>query len=265
MKYGAMNFPIKPLMKEIEEISSLGFDYIEISMDPPEALPEKVQNLKDEILGATRNYGMGVIAHMPTFVSTADLYASVRRVSIEETVAALETASVLRIKKVVLHPPYTLGLGKFVPKKIREYGLSSLNAILEKAKGLNIMVCLENMFATAGSLTTPREFRTVLEEFPDLSMTLDIGHAFVAGGMNNVLEFVNGVGNRIVHVHANDNLGREDNHLPVGAGLIDFHEVLRELKSLGYNDTMTVEVFSRDRDYLRISREKLIRLWEELP
>jgi sugar phosphate isomerase/epimerase len=121
------------------------------------------------------------------------------------------------------------------------------------------------MFATAGSLTTPREFRTVLEEFPDLSMTLDIGHAFVAGGMNNVLEFVNGVGNRIVHVHANDNLGREDNHLPVGAGLIDFHEVLRELKSLGYNDTMTVEVFSRDRDYLRISREKLIRLWEELP
>jgi hypothetical protein len=42
MKYGAMNFPIKPLLKEIEEIGELGFDYVELTMDPPEAAPQKV-------------------------------------------------------------------------------------------------------------------------------------------------------------------------------------------------------------------------------
>lgn len=264
MKYGAMNFPITPLVREIEEFGRLGFDYIEISMDPPEALPEKVRKLKNEIARVIRQCGMGMIAHMPTFVSTADLCDRIRRASVEETVASLETASELGMEKVVLHPSYVAGLGKFVPEKAKKHGLSSLKEILEKAKGLNITVCLENMFIKAGSFTTPGEFRTVLEEFPNLSMTLDIGHAFLAGGLNNILEFIRILGNRIRHVHANDNFGREDNHLPVGAGFIDFHRVLKELRSSGYDDTMTVEVFSRDRDYLTMSREKLKHLWEEV-
>jgi len=264
MKYGAMNFPIKPLVREIEELGRLGFDYVEISMDPPEAFPEKVRGHKNDIAKVIRQYGMGMIAHMPTFVSTADLCDSIRRASVVETMAALETASELGMKKVVLHPAHLIGLARFVPGKARKYGLSSLKEILEKARVLNITVCLENMFIKAGSFTTPREFKTIVEEFPDLSMTLDIGHASLAGGLRNILEFIRVLGNRIRHVHANDNFGREDNHLPVGAGLIDFRRVLKELKSSGYDDTMTVEVFSRDRDYLRMSREKLKLLWEEV-
>jgi hypothetical protein len=37
--------------------------------------------------------------------------------------------------------------------------------------------------------------------------------------------------------------------------------VAAKLKSTGYDDTITLEVFSKDRDYLRISREKLDRLF----
>ncbi len=265
MQFGAMNFPVKPLIREIDEIGRLGFDYVEISMDPPEAVPEKVRNLKNEITKATQEHDMRIIAHLPTFVSIADLYKSIRQASLRETIAALETASELDVQKVVLHPPYTTGLGKFLPKKVRNYGLSSLEKILERARDLNISVCLENMFTKGGSLTTPRDFKSIFEEFPNLLLTLDIGHAFVAGGLNNVLEFITILGNRIGHVHANDNLGKEDNHLPIGTGLIDFPQVLEDLKSSGYKDSMTVEVFSRDRNYLRISREKLKRLWDELP
>lgn len=263
MKFGAMNFPIVPLVKEIEELGRLGFDYVEVSMDPPEALPQKVRKHSNRIAEVVQKYGMGMIAHMPTFVSTADLCESIRRASVEETMAALETASELGMEKVVLHPAYVTGLGKFVPKKAKQYGLSSLREILERAGDLNMTVCLENMFIRAGSFTTPEEFRTVLEEFPDLNMTLDIGHAFLAGGMDNILEFIRVIGNRIGHLHANDNFGKEDNHLPVGAGFINYHRVLKALRSSGYDDTMTVEVFSRDRDYLRMSREKLSRFWEE--
>ena len=32
MMYGAMNFPIKPILDEIEEIAALGFDYLEFSL-----------------------------------------------------------------------------------------------------------------------------------------------------------------------------------------------------------------------------------------
>ena len=69
-------------------------------------------------------------------------------------------------------------------------------------------------------------------------------------------------GNKIGHIHASDNFGREDSHLPIGAGTVEFDRILKELKGTGYNDTLTVEVFSRDRDYLGISRDKVRELWE---
>ena len=67
--------------------------------------------------------------------------------------------------------------------------------------------------------------------------------------------------NRIGHVHASDNSSRDDEHLPVGVGTIDFPEFVKALKGIGYDDTITLEVFSRDRDYLRISREKLAAMF----
>jgi sugar phosphate isomerase/epimerase len=39
---------------------------------------------------------------------------------------------------------------------------------------------------------------------------------------------------------------------------------MRELKEVQYDETITLEVFSRDRDYLKISKEKIKRLWEVL-
>jgi len=37
MRYGAMNFPVKPVLNELKEIAARGFDYLELTMDPPQA------------------------------------------------------------------------------------------------------------------------------------------------------------------------------------------------------------------------------------
>jgi hypothetical protein len=39
---------------------------------------------------------------------------------------------------------------------------------------------------------------------------------------------------------------------------------VRALKRIEYEDTVTFEVFSQDRDYLRISREKFDKMWATL-
>jgi hypothetical protein len=39
---------------------------------------------------------------------------------------------------------------------------------------------------------------------------------------------------------------------------------MKELKEAQYDETITLEVFSRDRDYLKISREKIKKMWEAL-
>ena len=264
MKYGAMNFPIKPLLQEIEEIGEMGFDYVELTMDPPEATPQKILAQKRQIQDLFHQYRMEIIGHLPTFVWASDLYESLRKVSIQETLDALEAGVELGMKKVVLHPGYISGLGKFLLDKAKGYGMESIETILNKATSLGITLCIENMFPQAHFLSKPHEFQEVFESFPDLRLALDIGHANLGGGKNKSSEFIHQYGYRISHIHANDNFGKEDNHLPVGAGIIDFEKILKELNEAQYDETLTLEVFSRDREYLKISKDKIKRIWEAL-
>jgi len=264
MKYGAMNFPVKPLLQEIEEIGELGFDYVELTMDPPEAAPQKVIAQKKSILNLLNCYKMGITGHLPTFVWTSDLYDSLRKASLQENVEAIEASAELGIEKLVLHPGYITGMGKFVIDKAKRYGLESIEAILKKANSLGMTLCIENMFPQANFLTQPHEFQEVFEIFPEIRLALDIGHANLGGDRNRAIEFIQRYGYRIGHIHANDNFGKEDNHLPIGAGIIDFERIVKALKQTSYDETMTIEVFSKDRDYLRISQEKMKKMWESL-
>jgi sugar phosphate isomerase/epimerase len=264
MKYGAMNFPVKPLLQEMQEIGEMGFNYVELTMDPPEATPQKILSQKRSIRELLNRYGMGIIGHLPTFVWTSDLYESLRRVSLQENFDALEAGAELGIEKMVLHPGYITGLGKFLLDKARGYGMESIEIILKKATSLGITLCIENMFPQTHFLSHPHEFQEVFETFPELRLNLDIGHANLGGGKNKSFEFIQRYGYRIGHVHANDNFGKEDNHLPIGAGIIDFERILKELKQTQYNETITLEVFSKDKDYLKISQEKIKRMWEAL-
>jgi sugar phosphate isomerase/epimerase len=36
---------------------------------------------------------------------------------------------------------------------------------------------------------------------------------------------------------------------------------VKALKRVGYNDTITLEVFSRDRNYLKMSKRKMEGMW----
>ena len=209
-------------------------------------------------------YKMGIVGHLPTFVWTSDLYESFRRVSLQENFDALEAGAQLGIEKMVLHPGIITGLGKLLMDRAKGYGMEAIETILKKSITLGMTLCIENMFPQAHFLSQPPEFQSVFEAFPELRLTLDIGHANLGGGKNKSSEFIQRYGYRIGHVHANDNFGKQDNHLPIGAGIIDFEKILRELKEAEYDETITLEVFSRDRDYLKISKEKIKRMWEAL-
>lgn len=263
MKYGAMNFPIVPIMDEIKTFASLGFDYLELTMDQPQAHYSQVRREKDAILKSLERHGMGLVCHLPSFVSTADLTESIRQASLGEMVESLKVAAQLGAMKVVVHPSHFFGMGVLVKDRSEKYALESLEAVVETGRALGLVLCLENMFPRSNSLVEPDHFTRIFETFTDLKMTLDTGHANIKGrGGQKVMEFIERFRDRIAHVHASDNFGTDDNHLPIGAGTVDFPRVLRALKSVGYDQTVTFEVFSRDRDYLRISRDKFAAMLE---
>ena len=64
MLYGAMNFPIRPVLEEIHAIGSLGLDYLELAMDNPEAHYIVLRQQRDAIQQALDHYGMSLICHL---------------------------------------------------------------------------------------------------------------------------------------------------------------------------------------------------------
>ena len=261
MQYGAMNFPIKPVADELADIAALGFDYLELTMDPPRAHYSTIRKQMNSISGALASRSMSIICHLPTFVSTADLTDSIREASLSEMFNSLEVAAELGSKKVVLHPGHIGGLGIYVRETALAHANNSLAAIIDCAQTLGLDVCLENMFPKCRAFVEPADFVEILQQFPDLKLTLDTGHANLGKpGGRRILEFIEKFGQRIGHLHVSDNFGERDDHIPLGAGTIDFPKIVKALKQCGYDDTATFEIFSEDRQELKKSRERFDQL-----
>lgn len=258
IRFGAMNSPLHPILPEIETLARLGFDYVEVTMDAPEAHHLVLREKMALITKALEDLGLGLVCHLPTFVSAADLTPALREASVAELLDSLETAQCMGAEKIVLHPAHGTGLGTRVPEIVRTYIMEALKTVLGRARSLDLPVALENMTPGSVSLTEPEHFDAVLARYPSLGMTLDLAHAHIAtNGEYRNLAFIKRHGSRITHVHASDNRGREDEHLPVGSGNVDYPLLMRALGEIGYDNTLTLEVFSPDRDYLRLSRDKL--------
>jgi sugar phosphate isomerase/epimerase len=258
MQYGTMNFPVKPTLQEIRRIASLGFDFLELTLDAPQAHFAGIREQKDLILDLLQTSGLGLVCHLPTFVYTADLTESIRRASLQEMLSALETAAELSAEKVVLHPGFIGGMGAFVMDLSLKYAMTSLERIYRRALDLGMVLCFENMFPRYLSFVEPKDFQPVFDEFPQLMLTLDTGHANINdAGKDRALRFIELFAARLGHVHMSDNQGKKDDHLPVGQGSVPFRRIVRALQRAEYDGTVTLEIFTEDSGELVASRERI--------
>ncbi len=258
MLFGAMNFPVRPVLDEIEAIAALGMDYVELAMDPPQAHFLQLRNRRDMIRRTLQRHQLGLVCHLPTFVHTADLTEGIRQASIAETIGALETAAELSAEKVVVHPSFISGMANFVADQARDLTLDSLGRFVQRARQLGLTLGIENMLPGTSLFVEPEAFDALFDTFDTLQLVLDIGHAFIgdrSGG--RIAAFIDAFPERLIHVHASDNHGAYDEHLCIGHGNINFKPVIQRLKQIGYDETITLEVFDSDRDTLRRSRLRL--------
>jgi sugar phosphate isomerase/epimerase len=150
---------------------------------------------------------------------------------------------------------------EFLPSGIQERQvhtaktIESMKQLSKEAANRGLELLVENFSASSFSI---KEFKQLFSE-TDIGMTFDVGHAFTSDG-EGFDNYLSQFKKRVKHVHLHDNDRRADQHLPLGAGKIDIPRAVKELKSF-YDGTITLEVHSQDREYLRISREKLEILW----
>jgi sugar phosphate isomerase/epimerase len=264
MRFGAMNFPVRPVLEEIEAFGALQMDFLELALDSPLAHHSLVFRQKDVIKKALKRWRLGLVCHLPTFVYMAHLTDSIRLASVQEVLAALETACELGAEKVVVHPAYIDGLAVHVLDQALELAMQALEKIWLRASGLGMALCLENMFPRVGPFVEPDDLEPIFAAFPGLQFVLDTGHANIGDDTGRrVIGLIHRFGNRLGHLHFSDNNGRADEHLPIGQGNIGFKAVVRALRQVGYDGTMTLEIFTPDRSELVKSRQRLKKLLAE--
>jgi sugar phosphate isomerase/epimerase len=133
---------------------------------------------------------------------------------------------------------------RFVEKKIIEQKLDALKVISRYGERYNLVISLENLSESFENLMA------AAEAIPSLAITLDIGHGELLSDTNTSYGIIRNLVSRVKHIHIHDNLGglgvKDDLHLPLGAGIIDFHAILGELLKQGYNNTITLELEKAD-------------------
>ena len=63
-----------------------------------------------------------------------------------------------------------------------------------------------------------------------------------------------------MHLHDNKD-GSADLHLPLGTGTIEVAHYIHMLQAIGYDGTITLEVFTPDRHHLAYCRDVLRGIW----
>ena len=146
-------------------------------------------------------------------------------------------------------------------KFIIERNAQAIRELLPMSRDLGVGLMIENF---PGSFNTVQQLGELLDPIPELGLHLDIGHANLLVEHNTTDDLLAAYGARLRHVHLHDNKGgASDLHLPLGAGNLDLPHYLRSLQASGYDGTITLEVFSPDRQHLAYSRELLRRVWDE--
>jgi sugar phosphate isomerase/epimerase len=258
MLVGSMNFPGRSVLKEIHRISEDGFDFVDLTLEPPAAwLPDG-----KEVGRLMGDLGLSAVGHTAWHLPIASPFEEIRKMSRDLYRRALDCFADAGIDLVNVHPDQRVPMHS--KDEVRRMNAEAIKLLAEDAAGRGITIMVENddrLFSGVEGLSV------ILDAVPEAQLHLDVGHANLRMGLtekNRTPALLEAFGDRLAHVHISDNKGgAEDLHLPLGAGTVDWRGAIRALKSVGYDGTVTLEVFSREREYLRMSRRLWLQWWSE--
>jgi sugar phosphate isomerase/epimerase len=139
---------------------------------------------------------------------------------------------------LVAHPTDIVRSGADVQAHLHR-AASSLRVLTQGCQTLGLTLAIESPLPhlIGGH---PDEFAWLLAHVgADARVCLDTGHLHLGG---HWCRFVEIAGDRIVHIHAHDNRGQFDDHLPPGDGQIAWHEIRRSLAQIHYGGWIMLEL-----------------------
>ncbi len=165
---------------------------------------------------------------------------------------SMDIAKQMGLRAVIFHTNYIVN---FRLQSYLETWLSRNEAywrqIIKDYPGQEIF--LENMFDDSPWLLQQLALRMADE--PHFSVCLDTAHALISG--SPLEPWLEDLKPHVSHIHINDNDGKEDLHLPLGAGIFSWEKYNQWIRSFDRKPSILIEV----RDFS--SLQKSIRYMEQ--
>jgi sugar phosphate isomerase/epimerase len=132
--------------------------------------------------------------------------------------------------------------------------VESIDWCAERAAKAGLKLSLE---CFAGSIcSTPHAWLRLFDEVkaPNLGIQLDTSHLVTQ--RFDVVTAIYMIPGRVVHVHCKDNDGMTRGNLPPGSGIVDYPEVVKALKTNGFDGVLSIEVEFTTNPYRYVKQAK---------
>jgi len=222
-----------PIEEALGSIASVGYDGVEICLEHPDCVPERLPLERCRRLAAVAG-DLGLEIASVSYHGDSDALP----VRWERALWAVELTAQLGADVLVVNSPRP---GPEAPSDLDGQFREQLAAQLAAAESVGVVLALE---PEPGLLVADCSDMLDLIRWagsPRLKVNLDVGHAFLTE--DDLVESINQLAGEIVHAHFEDMPAGEHRHLVPGDGDMDLPEVISALRSVGYRGYLTVDLF----------------------
>jgi len=156
----------------------------------------------------------------------------------------------------IFHPGLQTGISMFYPRMDWLQNIETAQSLFKIANDYGVKIAIENVPEPYPFLMkSVEDFKKFYDEIgEDIGLVLDIGHTSING---QIELFLKTFADKIVHVHAHDNDGRNDQHLGIGNGNIDWKNTAAWLKKISYDRVVAIESVEHVQESLRKLKQLL--------
>jgi sugar phosphate isomerase/epimerase len=143
-----MNHPARDLLQQIEWVASLGFGFIDLTLEPPMAASWRVD--RGAVRQALSRHSLGVVGHTAFYLPIASGIEEIRRASLEELRRCVDVFAAVGAQWMNIHPD------RHAPMHSRQFfvekNLETLAELLAHAGDRGVGLMIENL---PGDFNTP--------------------------------------------------------------------------------------------------------------
>lgn len=242
MKLGLINSAWAQAGKDtaygIRMTREIGFDSIDIFADPLDLDIKERRLIKRECDRA----GLPIVSIACVAVGLIDFNPSVQRFHLQRCRSYLDLAYEFEAKNLLLV------LGEYIwerqviaPAEQWQTGVRNVRELGKYAGDLGLQIALE---LEPFQLSLVRDVVTMLRflndvNHPAVKANIDVSHLVLSRIPPEELRRLRG---QAIHVHLSDCDGKVHGDLPPGRGIVDFAPYLREIKGLGIDGSVSIEL-----------------------